>query len=260
MKNILSTLLILTLILIFPALTTSQVVHAQNPYADFIRQLDTLKETKLKRTPIIRQNRMDSDGVPLKDYYVPQEAIEEYVACFDRLRLTLPDATVQCYYCHSWSGGQPYLVASTLSIDSLLNIVDISFKSILDSAAHQFMVPAEDTPMAYFQYLVFKEYGEQFALYWHAFYGVKKILLQHPDDNDENLFGKLTVTNEPLYESSRGDAILPVVRMDDKYCYITLFESNHENIRQVEYCIKRTEPWRIMSDERVMAEQPPIAY
>ena len=68
-----------------------------------------------------------------------------------------------------------------------------------------------------------------------------------------------------IYTSEDGQTRVDV-RMENETVWLTtsqmaiLFEREESNIRQVEYCIKRTEPWRIMSDERVMAEQPPIAY
>ena len=253
------------ILLLILALTTSHASLSQNPYADFIRQLDTLKKTKLKMTPIVREWQQTDNQDPEKDYYIPQEAIAEYVACFDRLRLTLPDATVQCYYSYSRKGGQPYLVASPVSIDSLLNIGDISIRSVRDYAAEKFMVPAEDTPMAYFQYLIFKEYGNQFALYWHALYGVKDILLQLPGKKEGkksiSLSSLLTITDEALYEKSKSEGILPSVTMDDTHCHVTLFESNHENVRKVHYRINRSEPWQItVVEEHVMAKKPAILY
>ena len=212
----------------------------QNVYADFILKINKVKNYRLHRTRAEGTNK----------YIIPKDAIEEYVGLFDRLRSTNKNATVQCLYIDQVLGGEPYLIMSEFDLDSL----DLSKVNIYDfrqNAASNFMVPCEDTAMAYFQYLVFKIYGEQFGLYWHALYKKKEILLLYP--SLLNTFVEYSIANKQLNKKALENGLVPIVSMDDDNCYITLFEENHENIVQITYLIKRRAPWEISrKDENIM--------
>lgn len=213
----------------------------QNTFADFILKIEE-KKKELKLTRIGETNR----------YKIPEKDIKEYVELFDRLQCIHKHFTVQCLYIKQPLGGQPYLVASDSLIDSIDFSDPFSFETyewINKNAANNFMKPCEDTEMAYFQYLIFSIYGEQFALHWHALYNDKKVLLIHPAKDKSTLFKiwhtDYSVVNKPLNLETLEHGMLPIVSMDDNYCYITLFEENYENIKQITYLIQKKNPWEI---------------
>ena len=225
-----------------------------NEFASFVEAVQDLKRTSLKRKEVIiakacydtlpdgRRKRIP----PKRKYYVPQDAVREYIRIFDRLRCTIPEAVIQCYYLDSRLGAQPFLVASPLSVDSLARTGQLTLQWCKENAASAAMQPADESPMAYFQYLYFKVYGEQFALYWHALYNKRNILLDYPSGMKKETWDK---------------NMLPVVTMNNDACIITLYEDTHEAISQVTYSILRQSPYTIERiNEKVILAKPSITY
>ena len=119
---------------------------------EFILRLDSIKENYL-----VPKYSSETDT-----YSIPEDAIDSYIQQFDKVRI---NKKVKCYYSRDNLGGRPYLY------------IHRWFKK---HAAANFAEPIDDSPMAYFQYLIFREYGEQFALFWYALYDMKKIWTTHP--------------------------------------------------------------------------------
>lgn len=232
----------------------SDKIPVTDNYTTFIQAIDSIKRTSLKR--IQKKNT--------EEYYIPKKAVDEYVKLFNLLECTRPKATIQCFYKYDQYGAEPYLVATDKSVTALHEQGAITYEWLHQNAARNFMVPKEDSPMALFQYLIFKVYGEQFALYWHALYGKRTILLKHPYANSklpkERLL-KGNIVDEELYNQAIEEGIEPVVNLDNKFCQVTLFEENHKAIMQVTYQIERTAPWTITRvNERTMLRKPEILY
>lgn len=237
-------------------------LYAQNEFAAFIRELDMLKATELKRTEIrerLMPEQRQARRRPRTAYYVPDTAVEKYIRMFDRLTCTRENAVIRCYYRDESMGGQPYLVATDIPLDSVAKKEENFFSWLKENRATRFMVPVEDTPMAYFQHLVFQVYGEQFALYWHALYGMHDILLKHPGEN--GLFYEGKIVDEDLNARAKQEGMAPVVDMTDDHCIITLYEDNHEAVQQVTYRISRRAPWAIEQVQaKTLIEKPVIMY
>jgi len=248
--------------------STQDTMFYTNEYAAFYHKIIKLKQTELKRREIRPKEKKDTITVgqrkrPLRKnrkYYIPSKGIDEYLLLFDKLVITRDVSTLQCYYKEAKRGFEPYLVVSPLPIDSLEQAGTLTTQWLESNAAGQYVIPAEDSPMAYFQYLVFHIYGEKFASYWREDYGYRIILLTHPDEEPKtiaNLVFKGETVNEQLYEKGRGEAILPIMTMDEKYCKFILYEENSKHINHVTYQICREKPWTIERTEEHHVVQKP---
>lgn len=229
-------------------------MHAQTYYSEFIQNLDSMKKSGLRRT------KKDNS----EDYYIPEAAVKNYIKLFNQLECTRKDATVQCFYKCDRYGGRPVLVASRQDVNQLYKDNKLSAEWLHQNAARHYMVPMNNSPMALFQYLVFMEYGEQFALYWHALYTKRRILLKHPYSNSKFPKNKLytnSILDRELNSEALDKGIEPVVSMDDNHCFITLFEENHTNIKQIKYRVERKYPWSITClEEKPMIQKSQIIY
>lgn len=229
----------ITLLSVITLLMTGCGAETGSPYnefTEFVKKTNLLKSGKLRMTPIPGTDRS----------HIPSEAVDEYMRLFDRLQCTRDSAFILCYYHDDGLGGEPHLVASTTrtSPDDWMQTDDRSiYEWIEENDAKKFMVPKEDTPMAYFQYLFFQVYGEQFALYWHANYNRREILLEHPEKGRSS-------SREPLID----------VALKEDQCIVTLYEENHEDISQVTFGIGRKAPWVITREDRVITEKPEVIY
>ena len=233
---------------------TTDTIQSQTYYSEFIQNLDSMKNTGLRRT------KKDNS----EDYYIPEEAVKNYIKLFNQLQCTRKNATVQCFYKCDRYGGRPVLVASSQDVNQLYKHKKLTPEWLYQNAAHHYMVPVNSSPMALFQYLVFNEYGEQFALYWHALYTKRRILLKHPYRNPKSRKIRLytnSILNQELNSEALDKGIEPVVTMDENHCFITLFEENHTNIKQVKYRIERKYPWSItLLEEKPMIKKSQIIY
>lgn len=247
------------------------VRHYTDPYASFINKINVMKNTGLRVREKLHRNKPDTTTAKpgrrqppyTKTYYVSTEGVHGYIRHFDKLLCTRSDGHIQCYYFSGSLGGQPYLVYTPLSVDSLAKAGAITSGWLNENAAHNFVIPVEDSPMAYFQYLVFKEYGNQFALHWHALYYKRNIMLVHPDEKVVSpVFGSKveSVMDSTLYNQARGQGILPTVIMDDDKCHIILYEQNHHYMTRMHYTISRCSPWDIQCTEQKVAQYKEVTY
>ena len=67
---------------------TTDTMQSQTYYSEFIQNLDSMKNTGLRRT------KKDNS----EDYYIPEEAVKNYIKLFNQLQCTRKNATVQCFY------------------------------------------------------------------------------------------------------------------------------------------------------------------
>ena len=130
---------------------------------DFIQRIDSIKTHHLKRCVLPEMNT----------YYIPQDAVDSYLQQFDKLRFN-KKTKVKCFYSGDFYGGRPYLYIHRLS-DSAIRKKGKDINWLKKHAAANFVAPVDDTPMAYFQYLIFSEYGEMFSFFWHENYNMKEV-------------------------------------------------------------------------------------
>lgn len=225
--------------------------QAQDDYTAFIRKVQNLKKTRLHRVPVPDTGRHD----------IPKGAVAEYISYFDKLVCARGKESIQCYYQDTQLGAQPFLVAPQKPVDKW-NVVTLEWLS--NNAARKYMFPKEDTPMAYFQYLMFYNFGEQFALYWHALYGIREIRLEY-DVHSERVEWKWDEYGRPSTDVKKGkkkrQVFTPVVTMDENCCQVELVEELHIGIMQVKYQILRKPPYTIDREVvSILVKKPHLIY
>jgi len=115
----------------------------------------------------------------------------------------------------------------------------------------------EDTPIGYLQYLFFHQMGEQFALFWHAYYGEKTVLCDKKDIEYYLSYYKERKGYFYYDENKIRDLLnldlSPVVELDSTNCIISWYEIyTHGGIYKNTYKIERAYPFRI---KRVASEK-----
>ena len=232
----------------------------KNEFTEFIRTINQVKTTKLRIKTHSSTNLL----------YVPKEGVDEYVRCFNKVRFPQDTATVQCLYYSDDLGGHPQLYYSKDDVHELHREKKTTHAWRSEHAAYKFVEPADDSLMAYFQYLIFKVYGEQFALYWHALYGMHDIILVHPYQRKNQdvieMIGGRTVVNEELNNHTLTHGVHPEVVMTTndegrQVCQVTLYESNHQAYSQVIYQMECKKPWNIhLISSTPFIKKPEILY
>lgn len=149
------------LLLLFIA-TYNTAIKAQET-VEFILRLDSIKKNYL-----VPKFSPETDT-----YSIPDNAIDSYIQQFDKLRFK-KKTKVKCLYVGNGGGRRPFLYIHRLNDDAFRKKKK-SASWFQKHAAKNFVEPIDDSPMAYFQYLIFREYGEQFALFWHELYGIKTV-------------------------------------------------------------------------------------
>ena len=232
----------------------------KNEFTEFIRVINQVKTTKLRI-----KTHASTDLL-----YVSKEGVDEYVRCFDKVRFPQDTATVQCLYYSDDLGGHPKLYYCKDDVHELHRDKKTTHVWRSEHAAYKFVEPADESLMAYFQYLIFKVYGEQFALYWHALYRMHDIILEHPfirkNQDVIEMIGGRTVVNEELNNQVLKHGLYPEVIMTtdsegQPVCKVTLYESNHQAYSQVIYQIECKKPWNIqLISTTPFIQKPEILY
>ena len=132
--------------------------------------------------------------------------IDIYFKFFDKLSLP-PDSKIQCIFCDEQLGGSPilYIKKDSIKMEYYLerkigeyikkhNLDESKMtKEFIDSKKYEYLcgfastsdakkyIIPEDNETGYLQFLFFNQFGEQFALKWHANYGQKSVIVS----NDE---------------------------------------------------------------------------
>jgi hypothetical protein len=125
----------------------------------------------------------------------------------------------------------------------------------------------DDSKEGYLQYLYFYQMGEQFALFWHSYYGEKTVLC---DKKDIEYF--LSYYRERKgsfeYEENKIRDLLnldmsPVVELDSTNCTIGWYEIyTHGGIYKNTYTIERAYPFRVknVASEKIATISPMFLY
>lgn len=124
------------------------------------------------------------------------------------------------------------------------------YKFLTDSVnrGYNYIIPV-DSKEGYFQYLYFKEYGEQFCTKWHEAYNSKRIIL----NKDEILKLIKNYSREEFCKKSEFQKLKnlrqiipnPQIELSENYCRITLVEEEFYGIYKRTYRINRTFPYLI---------------
>jgi hypothetical protein len=115
----------------------------------------------------------------------------------------------------------------------------------------------EDSKAGYLQYLFFHQFGEQFALFWHANYGNKSLICSK---KDIEYFLDYYCRQSADYDCEENKIVellnldlSPIIEMSSKECLITWYEiETHNGIYKRCYRIERHSPFRIgnVADEK----------
>ncbi|MBN1364431.1 MAG: hypothetical protein JW976_06475 [Syntrophaceae bacterium] len=109
----------------------------------------------------------------------------------------------------------------------------------------------DDTEEGYLQYLFFNQMGEQFALYWHSFYGEKTVICNRKDieyflDYYNDRKDSFSFEKNKIRDLLDSD-LSPTVSLDSVNCTITWYEIfTHRGIFKKTYKIERDYPFQIM--------------
>ncbi|MDD4990616.1 MAG: hypothetical protein PHR83_00155 [Paludibacter sp.] len=141
------------------------------------------------------------------------------------------------------------------------------YKFLTDSTnrGYKHLVP-NDNELGYFQYLYFKEYGEQFCGKWHQpnakdlIYDKKEI----PKLISSYLTELYSFNKRELKKLKQLNDIdpKPKIIMTESFCEITLFEEESSGIFRRTYKIARTYPYKIETENvtRMVAICPNFIY
>lgn len=127
------------------------------------------------------------------------------------------------------------------------------------------LVP-EDSAEGYLQYLFFHEMGEQFALFWHSYYGEKMVLCSR----DKVKYYRDIYRNTDYIHFDEGEMqklvdqdLSPVVDLSPSFCKISWYELHpHSGIFECTYIVDRNFPYRVkkVSKEKVATVEQTILY
>lgn len=114
--------------------------------------------------------------------------------------------------------------------------------------AYNNLIP-EDSKEGYLQYLFFHQFGELFALFWHANYGNKSLLCSKKDieyflDYYHKQGSNYDYEENKIVDLSDSD-LSPIIELSEKECLITWYEiETHNGIFKRSYKIERHSPFR----------------
>lgn len=236
--------IILTLVAIIPLLSKSQ------SYCDVIERIQNYQDSvKLKRSS-------DFDILDSSTF-----DIHQYLSFFDEIEIE-EGIKIDVYYFDNFLDGNPYLYA--LKVGQKLITQNKKSTYIFlnrDEIRAKNHIKPKDTNNGFLEYLFFSEFGEQFALKWHANYNNKYIICSNKRlDAVVNEFLKYnkidTLENErelpsfavDLRELDTFAQIDPSIKIvsTDKTITIKWIENRtHDGIYASTYVIQRQFPFEI---------------
>lgn len=120
--------------------------------------------------------------------------------------------------------------------------------------ANKYIIP-EDNEAGYLQFLFFKQFGDQFALKWHSYYGQKSIIFSNSEM--ERLFNYYSTTDLFSCAIENFESLLeinpePIIELRKDKCVITWYEiRTHFGIHKMTYEISRFTPYTIEKKEDI---------
>lgn len=120
--------------------------------------------------------------------------------------------------------------------------------------ARKYIKP-EDAEIGYLQYLFFNQFGEQFALKWHARQGEKSVIFS--ENEMKRLFNYYSNTDDFSCKIEDFEKLLkvnptPVIELENYKCIIRWYEiRTHSGIHKLTYEISRLSPYTITTKEDI---------
>lgn len=222
--------------------------------------------------------------------------LNEYMQMFNALRIKDSQYVFDCFYFSEEMSGMPFLYVRQPDFN-LLSHLETSMntpegkqtKASLQQSIFYFLTnPAnracnnvipEDTKEGYLQYIFFHEFGEQFALFWHAAYKRRTIVcseleLKEIAEQCADAGGSKEVSPDaeiPVEGCIKCDSIAlnemlkngmhPTVKINGNHCLITLYEKNRGGIYKKTFRVMREDPYEItLKDEKEIASETVYGY
>ena len=206
-------------------------------YSDFLGEIQSY------------QDKVAIKSLDEKDIIDPETFdAETYFEFFENIQFS-KNRIYGVHYQDNFFDGKPYLY----SIKSSSNNFHLN-----DSTEFaRYNIKPEDSELGYIEYLFFCEFGDQFALKWHANFNEKFVLFNDSCmDNiikeylDNDIF---IVDKQSLLQLKETDP-MPVVKLEESSCIITWIEiQTHYGIYKKTYSISRKKPYTVtLLDSRLI--------
>ncbi|MDR1115791.1 MAG: hypothetical protein LBL33_06560, partial [Tannerella sp.] len=169
---------------------TAFIAKAQISETAFIEKVQTYQDSvKIRRGRDMFDDTLDPATFNIKDY----------MKMFNTLKLKNPEHEYGCFYFDNFLDGKPYIYTGNHDFDIMEHVRAGAGKAELEDEEQRFIrgelyrflndsvnracnnVIPEDCVEGYLQYLFFREFGEQFALKWHAANKQKRIICTRKD-------------------------------------------------------------------------------
>jgi hypothetical protein len=246
----------------------------------FIEQVQSYqKDVKIKRGEAMFNDKIDMETFDIK----------YYLKIFDELTLKNKEYVFYYYYFDNFLDGKPYIYVKKRNFDlekninEFVNIFGVTGKnkeSFIQSCFYHFLndsinraynyVIPNPTERGFLQYLFFKEFGEQFALSWHANYKYKKVITTEKEIEEivskcreyELYKNNDTIENKTFEHNSLIDIDvlaatnpIPQILIINNLCEITWYEKTFYGIFKRTYQIKKNKQYDIkLKDEQKLVE------
>jgi hypothetical protein len=260
---------------------TAFIAKAQISETVFIEKVQTYQDSvKIKWGRDLFEDALDPATFNIKDY----------MKMFNALKLKDPIHEYGCFYFDNFLDGKPYIYTGNHDFDIMehvragagkIEMEDEERERFIRSELYRFLndsvnracnnVIPEDCVEGYLQYLFFREFGEQFALKWHAANKKKRIIYTRKDIEkimDEYGTNQISPCDSaeaetPLFECDPVELNelltvnpVPVICLDADNCLISLYEIEpHNGIYRRTYSIGRFYSYNIiLKDEKKLVD------
>lgn len=229
--------------------------------------------------------------------------IDSYMEIYSSIGLKTWKKDYFCYYHVDGIGGRPFIMAINrcyaLFIKKLVTLNNVLLRGhdlrlfmepieMMKKNAASLYMQAEDSVIGYVQLLHFREFGDNFSLFWHANYHSKYVVTsieqirqqvkvwrngpyrhdllyeKHNPLTDKELLSSKVIRDkdlELLYSLSEHD-IVPKIEMDSDYCTIEWLENRiHFGLSRCRYRISRKDcSIELLSKEVIVAVIPTFRF
>ena len=256
------------LLILFFSFFTTCVISQDN--IDFLKKVKTYQDSVKIKRPKQFPNLIDTSTF----------SISKYLQIFDKLNFP-PDLECHYIFIDEETAGGPalYVDKDSLEMESYLErkfrefikqnniaknkitqeFIDLKKYDILcgfasSNNARKYILP-NDNETGYLQYLFFNQFGEYFALKWHANHGQKSVIFSNDEMN--RLYNYYLGTDLFTCDMRQFEKLLnlnpsPIIKMKKNSCLITWYEiATHRGIYKRSYEISRSAPYAIEKKEDI---------
>ena len=193
------------------------IILKSQVYIDFIERIQNYKET----VQLTLSNIMDND-LAYKDIDTSTFNIKTYMAMYPAIEIGRKGIVFDYYYYDNVLDGKPYIYVKNKKFNLIKYVNQMADERSLKGnerlnftlrSLHWFLLDPKysaknnvypiNTEEGYFQYLYFYEFGEQFAVKWHANYERKHVIITKQEINKilEQYFEQMQYTDSMMNES-----------------------------------------------------------